>query len=229
MIQKRILAIQHIDIETPGIILDFMSKKKITFDCIKIENNNIDLFDYDGLIIMGGPMSVNEKTQYSFINTEIELVKHYLKLQKPILGICLGSQIIASALNSLIYKNSKQELGWHEVSLHQTKDTIFENIDNNFLAFHWHGDIFHLPDNAIKIASSKISDIQAFVFQKNCYGILFHLEVTNDIVQNIVNKFESDLIPESINKSIILYDLEEKIKKINDNGKIIFNSWLELI
>ena len=64
MIQKRILIIQHIDIETPGIILNLMAKKDISFDCIKIENDNIDLFDYDGLIIMGGPMSVNDKDHY---------------------------------------------------------------------------------------------------------------------------------------------------------------------
>ena len=121
-------------------------------------------------------MSVNEKDQYSFIDTEIELVNHYLKLQKPILGICLGSQIIASALNSSIYKNSKQELGWHDVSLSQTKDTIFENLENNFLAFHWHGDIFNLPDNSIQLASSKISNIQAFVFQKQCYEYYFILK-----------------------------------------------------
>ena len=229
MTQKRILIIQHIDIETPGIILNLMAKKDISFDCIKIENDNIDLFDYDGLIIMGGPMSVNDKDHYPFIDKEIELVKHYLKLHKPILGICLGSQIIASALNSSIHRNSKQELGWHTVSLSQINNTIFENLENNFLAFHWHGDVFNLPSDSIKLASSKISDIQAFVFQKNCYGVLFHLEVTKEIVQNIVSIFESDLVSESIDKSIILHDLEKKIKMINNNGKIIFNRWLDLV
>ena len=229
MTQKRILIIQHIDIETPGIILNFMKEKGISFDCIKIENDNTNLLDYDGLIIMGGPMSVNDKAQYSFIDQEIALVKHYLKLHKPILGICLGSQIIASALNSSIYRNSKQELGWHKISLSQTNNTIFENLENNFLAFHWHGDIFDLPNNSIKLASSQISNIQAFVFQKNCYGLLFHLEVTKEIVENIVDTFKSDLVSESIDKSIILSDLEKKIKMINDNGKIIFNRWLDLI
>jgi GMP synthase-like glutamine amidotransferase len=229
MTQKRILIIQHIDIETPGIILNFMKEKRISFDCRKVENDNTNLLDYDGLIIMGGPMSVNDKDRYSFIDKEIELVKHYLMIHKPILGICLGSQIIASALNSSIYRNSKQELGWHNISLTQNDNTIFENLENNFLAFHWHGDIFDLPNNSIKLASSQISNIQAFVFQKNCYGLLFHLEVTKEIVENIVDTFKSDLVSESIDKSIILSDLEKKIKMINDNGKIIFNRWLDLI
>ena len=229
MTQKRILIIQHIDIESPGIILNFMKEKGISFDCRKIENDNTNLLDYDGLIIMGGPMSVNDKDHYSFIDKEIELLKHYLRINKPILGICLGSQIIASALNSSIYKNSKQELGWHTVSLTQNNDTIFENLENNFLAFHWHGDIFDLPNNSIKLASSQISNIQAFVFQKNCYGLLFHLEVTKEIVENIIDTFKSDLVSESIDKSIILCVLEKKIKMINDNGKIIFNRWLDLI
>ena len=172
---------------------------------------------------------MNDKDHYSFIDKEIELVKHYLMIHKPILGICLGSQIIASALNSSIYRNSKQELGWHNISLTQNDNTIFENLENNFLAFHWHGDIFDLHNNSIKLASSQISNIQAFVFQKNCYGILFHLEVTKEIVENIVDTFKSDLVSESIDKSIILSDLEKKIKMINDNGKIIFNRWLDLI
>ena len=131
MTQKRILIIQHIDIESPGIILNFMKEKGISFDCRKIENDNTNLLDYDGLIIMGGPMSVNDKDHYSFIDKEIELVKHYLMINKPILGICLGSQIIASALNSSIYKNSKQELGWHTVSLTQNNDTIFGESNYN--------------------------------------------------------------------------------------------------
>ena len=229
MNSKNVLVIQHIDIETPGIIADLMTKKNISFDCKNLISDYENLLDYDALIIMGGPMSVNEKSRYSFIETEIELVKKYLELKKSIMGICLGSQIIASALNSSIYKNSQQELGWHDVKIFNTDDTIFENLDNEFLAFHWHGDIFSLPDNSIKLASSKISDIQAFIYEKTCYGLLFHLEITKDIVQNITAKFESDLLFESIDKSIVLSNLDEKVKKVNSTGKIIFNRWLNLI
>ena len=229
MNSKNILVVQHIDIETPGIIADLMTKRNIDFDCKNLISDYENLLDYDALIIMGGPMSVNEKSRYSFIETEIELVKKYLELKKPIIGICLGSQIIASALNSLIYKNSQQELGWHDVKIFNTDDTIFENLDNEFLAFHWHGDIFSLPDNSIKLASSKISDIQAFIYRKTCYGLLFHLEITKDIVQNITAKFESDLLSESIDKSSILSNLDEKVEKANSNGRIIFNRWLNLI
>ena len=174
-------------------------------------------------------MSVNEKSRYSFIETEIELVKKYLELKKPIIGICLGSQIIASALNSLIYKNSQQELGWYDVKISNAEDTIFENLENKFLAFHWHRDVFSLPDNSTKLASSKISGIQAFIYRKTCYGLLFHLEITKDIVQNITAKFESDLLSESIDKSGILSNLDEKVEKANSNGRIIFNRWLNLI
>jgi len=226
---KNILVVQHIDIETPGIIADLMTKRNIDFDCKNLISDYENLLDYDALIIMGGPMSVNEKSRYSFIETEIELVKKYLELKKPIIGICLGSQIIASALNSLIYKNSQQELGWHNVKISNAEDTIFENLENEFLAFHWHGDIFSLPDNSTKLASSKISDIQAFIYRKTCYGLLFHLEITKDIVQNITAKFESDLLSESIDKSSIHSNLDERVENANSNGRIIFNRWLNLI
>ncbi len=229
MNSKNVLVVQHIDIETPGIIADLMTKKNIGFDCKNLNSDYENLLDYDALIIMGGPMSVNEKSRYSFIETEIELVKKYLELKKPIIGICLGSQIIASALNSLIYKNSQQELGWYDVKISNAEDTIFENLKNKFLAFHWHGDVFSLPDNSTKLASSKISGIQAFIYRKTCYGLLFHLEITKDIVQNITAKFESDLLSESIDKSGILSNLDEKVEKANSNGRIIFNRWLNLI
>ena len=229
MNSKNVLAVQHIDIETPGIIADLMTKKNIGFDCKNLNSDYENLLDYDALIIMGGPMSVNEKSRYSFIETEIELVKKYLELKKPIIGICLGSQIIASALNSLIYKNSQQELGWYDVKISNAEGTIFENLENKFLAFHWHGDVFSLPDNSTKLASSKISGIQAFIYRKTCYGLLFHLEITKDIVQNITAKFESDLLSESIDKSGILSNLDEKVEKANSNGRIIFNRWLNLI
>ena len=229
MNSKNVLVVQHIDIETPGIIADLMAKRNIGFDCKNLISDYENLLDYDALIIMGGPMSVNEKSRYSFIETEIELVKKYLELKRPIIGICLGSQIIASALNSLIYRNSQQELGWHNVKIFNEEDTIFQNLENEFLAFHWHGDIFSLPDNSTKLASSKISDIQAFIYRKTCYGLLFHLEITKDIVQNITTKFESDLLSESIDKSNILSNLDEKVEKVNSNGRIIFNRWLDLI
>ena len=117
---KKILVLQHIEVETPGIILDLMKTKKLKYDCINIseKSNEYNPTNYDALIIMGGPMSVNDKEKYSFIKKEIELVKNYIKNNKPILGICLGSQIIASALGSKIYKNSKMELGWHNVILY---------------------------------------------------------------------------------------------------------------
>ena len=228
---KKILVLQHIAVETPGIILDLMKIKKFEYDCINIreKSNEYNPTNYDALIIMGGPMSVNDKEKYPFIKKEIELVKIYIENNKPILGICLGSQIIASALGSKIYKNSKMELGWHNVNLSGTNDPLFKGIDNQFLAFHWHSDVFSLPNKGKKLASSNLTELQAFNYNNNCYGLLFHLEIDEQIVNNLVNLFENDLIQESLKKETVLNNLKKNLTEVNNTGRIIFNRWLSII
>ena len=228
---KKILVLQHIEVETPGIILDLMKTKKLEYDCINIneKSNAYNPTNYDALIIMGGPMSVNDKEKYSFIKKEIELVKNYIKNNKPILGICLGSQIIASALGSKIYKNSKMELGWHNVNLLGSDDYLFKGIDDQFLAFHWHGDVFSLPNKSKKLASSNLTKLQAFNYNNNRYGLLFHLEINEQIINNLVDLFENDLIQESLKKEIVLNNLKKNLTEVNNTGRIIFNRWLSLI
>lgn len=231
MSNKKVLALQHVEIETPGIILDLMKSKGIEYDCINLSehSNGYNLSSYDALIIMGGPMSVNDKEHYTFIETEINLVKNYIKNDKPILGICLGSQIIASALGGKISKNPRNELGWHNVTLSTSEGSLFNDVDKQFLAFHWHGDVFSLPNNCRKLAFSEMTESQAFNYGQKCYGLLFHLEITSDIVKNIVIKFKSDLITESLKDNDILENLEHNVELVNNTGRLVFNQWLSLI
>ena len=226
---KKVLILQHIDIETPGIITEILKNKNIKTDCRKLYNETYNLSEieseYDGLVLMGGPMSVN------FIEKEIYIIKKYLNDNKAILGICLGSQLIASALGSTIYKNNKKELGFHIVqkTSNTKEDQLFRNINNKFLAFHWHQDVFSLPKNAKLLAYNDTTEFQAFRYGTKCYGLLFHIEVTSEIVKNIINKFESDLISESIKKHTVLKNLENSLLEIHNSGRIIVNEWASTV
>ena len=233
---KKVLILQHIDIETPGIITEILKNKNIETDCQKLSNMEYrDISDieskYDGLILMGGPMSVNDKKEYNFIEKEIQLIKKYLDSDKAILGICLGSQLIASALGSKISKNSKKELGFQTVkkTSNGSEDSLFKNINDKFLAFHWHQDIFSLPPNAKLLAHNRTTEFQAFKYGNKCYALLFHIEVTSEIITNIVTEFESDLISESIEKDFILNNLEKNLSEIHNTGIIILNEWASIV
>ena len=176
------------------------------------------------------PKILSGKRRY-YSSKEIQLIKKYLDSDKAILGICLGSQLIASALGSKISLNSKKELGFQTVkkTSNGSEDLLFKNIDGKFLAFHWHHDIFSLPLNAKLLAYNRNTEFQAFKYGNKCYALLFHIEVTSEIITNIVNEFESDLISESIEKDFILNNLEKNLSEMHNTGIIILNEWASIV
>lgn len=127
---------------------------------------------------MGGPMSVNDPLPY--LQEEIALIRTALARSQPVLGICLGSQLLAKALGASVYRNSAKEIGWYDLSLAEAAgyDPVFSRMQPVETVFHWHSEVFDLPPGAIWLARSALCRNQAFRFGANAYGMQFHLEVT---------------------------------------------------
>ena len=207
-------------------------ENNIDFSYIQTFNGDkipADLDDFNALIIMGGPMGVYESTKFPFISDEITLIKTYLQSQKPILGICLGSQLLASALGSAIVPGPVKEIGWYKIHLYDrsNNDPLFHDLDDSFTAFLWHGDIFKLPPGATKLASSDLTDCQAFKFGTNAYGLLFHLETTRQIALNMVDKFKDEIKEQNITDDSLLDNLDNRIANLSNIGNIVFTRWIE--
>lgn len=149
----------------------------------------------DLLIVMGGPMSVNDEANYPWLAAEKIFVRDAIKSGTPVLGICLGAQLIASAMGAQIFPNQEKEIGWLPVqAVSSTEDSVF-NFPPTTEVFHWHGETFDLPPGATRIASSEGCENQAFQIGQRVIGLQFHLETTPESAQQIVAHCRDELVP----------------------------------
>jgi GMP synthase (glutamine-hydrolysing) len=183
------------------------------------------------LILLGGPMGVYEAERYPFLADEIRLVERALREDKPVLGVCLGSQLLASALGAEVSPSGGKEIGWHPVTLTgaASNDPIWGEVESPLTAYHWHGDVFELPKGAVSLASSRQTECQAYRYGQNAYGILFHLEVTREIVEDMVAAFGDELRAEGLDGGAILSDTQRYLPELQRVGKGLFNRWARLI
>ncbi len=137
---------------------------------------------HSGLIIMGGPMSAND--DLPGLKDELELIEKALRDDLPMLGICLGSQLIARALGARVYRNAELEIGWERVWLTDAgrEDALFEGMASPEMFFHWHGETFDLPGGAEWLAYSEKCRHQAYRYGRRVYGIQFHPEITAEMI-----------------------------------------------
>lgn len=143
------------------------------------------LDDVDGIVSMGGPMSISQQAQYPFLTKEVSLLREAIKRQKPILGICLGAQLLAAALGASVTKNPRKEIGWYPLMREPGADgdPLCERFGWTETVFQWHGDRFALPKGAVRLLSSPLCREQAFRYYGNVYGLQFHLEVTEAMIR----------------------------------------------
>ena len=131
----------------------------------------------DLVIAMGGPMSVNDEREHPWLASEKEFIRQSIGLGLPVIGICLGAQLIANALGARVYPGRHTEIGWFPVEAVAADGDVFQ-LPDGLTAFHWHGETFDLPDGAVRLAKSEACDNQAFQIGRNVVGLQFHLETT---------------------------------------------------
>jgi GMP synthase-like glutamine amidotransferase len=190
-----VLIVKNITSEGPGTIEDFLKEKGIEYSivdfsgCTASEADVPDVRNFSHLVIMGGPMAVYDSAGAPFLHFEVAMIRAFILSKKPVLGICLGAQMIAHALNADVYSGDTQEVGWDRVEITKEglDDPAFSTlaINNEPFAevFQWHGDTFNLPKKAVRMASSGIYQNQAFRYGEKIYGLQFHIEVTPDMIR----------------------------------------------
>ncbi len=187
--------LQHVAFEGPGIILEWLHKHKanITYSHLYL-SDPLPVSDHiDLLIIMGGPMSVNDETIYPWLVEEKQFVRRHIAEGKPVVGICLGAQLIASSLGSRVYQGKEKEIGWFPIK-GTTTDSDYFQFPAEMMSFHWHGETFDLPEDSVRLASSELCENQAFQLAKNVIGLQFHLEATPETVAKMIEHCSDELV-----------------------------------
>jgi len=231
---NKVLAIQHVRCETPGTISDALAEKEISVVSVRAfegETVPAGLEGYGGLVVMGGPMGVYEQDRYPFLRDEIQLIREALQKNLPVLGVCLGSQLLAAAAGAPVKPGRKKEIGWYRIALtpESQSDALWTGIEPSFTAFHWHGDIFELPAGAVPLASSDRTHHQSFRFGASAYAILFHMEVSGDMIREMVETFRDELESEGLSGSRIVGQVREYLPRLNAIGRTVFSRWTALI
>jgi GMP synthase (glutamine-hydrolysing) len=193
---KRLLVFQHVRHEGLGNLNPLLKAAGFQIDSVNFSREpeaKPTLNGYDGLVVLGGPMAIYEADKYPNLSLEAKLIEGAAKDGLPVLGICLGAQLIAKALGARVYPSGIKEIGWYDLSPtpNAKDDPLFRHMGLTEKVFQWHGDTFDLPTEAVLLASSSLCRNQAFRYRNNIYALQFHLEIDGAIVDSWLNAAEN--------------------------------------
>ena len=185
---RKVLVFQHVANKILGTLNPTLKAHKLNMRYVNFERTPDDqpsMQKYNGLIILGGHMGVYEADKYKHIKVEMQLIEEALKKNIPVLGICLGAQLLAHVLGSDVKKHQEKEIGWCDINLTDNgqKDALLSHFRPTEKVFQLHGDTFDIPKTAVHLASSPICDGQAFRYGDKVYGFQFHLEADQAMIQ----------------------------------------------
>ena len=218
-----VLLIQNTRIEGSGYLGELLSDDGFTITSIHAKHEAIPEKKFSLVVILGAPESAND--DLSYLKREQELIKTSVDDHVPILGICLGSQLIAKTFGAKVYSGPKKEIGFYHDLKISSNSSFFSGFKNPFTVFHWHGDTFDLPEGSIQLASSEHYSNQAFQY-KSAVGLQFHLEVNEGMVNLWLDNTEAQLqkIPH-IDPKKIRSDIIENISIVKSNMNNFYNNF----
>ena len=218
-----VLLIQNTGIEGSGYLGELLSDDGFDITSIHAKHEAIPEKKFSFVIILGAPESANDNLPY--LIREQELIKNSVDDDIPVLGICLGSQLIAKTFGAKVCKGPKKEIGFYHDLMVSNDSKLFSGFTNPFSVFHWHGDTFDLPDGATRLALSENYENQAFQY-KSAIGLQFHLEVNEQMVNLWLDKTEEKLRQISyIDPQKIRSDIDTHISTVKSNMEIFYNNF----
>ncbi len=219
----RIHCLQHVSFEGIGCIAAWAEAQGHLLSHTKFYENALlpDLSAFDCLLVMGGPMSVHDEDVHVWLKAEKAFIKNAMDAGKKVIGICLGSQLIAITLGADVYANAEKEIGWLPITFSKEAKELFPFLKDDETVFHWHGDTFDLPTNAVRMAQSEACLNQAYKINKQVLGLQFHLEVTKDALAQMLHNGADELVDAKYIQSA--ENINEQQNLIPQNNQLLMN------
>jgi GMP synthase-like glutamine amidotransferase len=218
-----VLLVQNTRIEGSGYLGELLKEDGFEVTSVNAKHEQLPEKKFSLAVILGAPESANDDLAY--LKTEQKLIKNYVQENIPVLGICLGSQLIAKTFGAKVYSGPKKEIGFYNDLKIYNDSSFFSGFTNPFTVFHWHGDTFDLPEGAIRLASSENYLNQAFQY-KSAIGLQFHLEVNEEMVNLWLDNAEEKLQKISyIDPQKIRSDIVENISTVKSNMANFYNNF----
>ena len=218
-----VLLVQNTKIEGSGYLGELLQQDGFELHSIHAKTEKIPDADFSLVVILGAPESANDNLPY--LLDEQNLIRNCVEQNIPVLGICLGSQLIAKSFGARVYRGPKKEIGFYNDLILDGNSKLFSGFENPFTVFHWHGDTFDLPEGAVRLAHSENYQNQAFQI-KSAVGLQFHLEVNEEMVRLWLDKTQEKLeqIP-YINTTKIRTAIDGNIPIVKNNMKNFYNNF----
>jgi GMP synthase (glutamine-hydrolysing) len=233
--RRNVVALRHVAFEDLGLLAPLLRSRG--WDITLLDVPSADLTDAkvvasieqaDLLVVLGGPIGVGDAEAYPFLTPELRLIERRLTQDQPLLGICLGSQLMASALGSRVYPGGTKEIGWGHLQLTDAgmASCLAPLADPDAMVLHWHGDTFDLPDGATRLASSPLYENQAFAYGRNALALQFHIEADPARLEEWYVGHTAELGAAGISVKALRAATAQVASRVGVQAERIFDRWL---
>jgi len=231
---KKVLFIQHGETDKPGLLAETLDRSGVAFDVAHPYLGGklpASLNAFDGLAVGGGAQGAYETDKYPYLSRECDLIREAAHAGKPVLGLCLGAQLMASALGAPVRPGSRREIGFFPVTLDPIAkyDPLLCDLPTDFVATHWHGDVFDLPAAGMRLASSALTQNQLFRYGCGLYGLQFHLEMTPEIFEEMLTGSDDYLIAAGADPEQLRLDAWKFLPQLRETAELVFSRWAAML
>lgn len=234
----RILVFQHVAAEPLGTLDALIRARGHRIRFVNFERHpdaEPDVDRYRGLVVLGGPMNVADAAHRRHLHTELRCIERMLALGRPVLGICLGAQLLAHALGASVRRHAVQEIGWYRWRAAATaaEDPVLAALPDQAAIFQWHGCTFDVPQQAVHLGSTETCPNQAFRWGESAYGLQFHLEMDLPLIRRWLDTpaYRQELIDSGLGRSAeeILAQSSQLIGGMQAQANQVFSRFLDLV
>jgi len=231
---KPVRIFHHVDREPRSYLEAYLRREGIAFEVVCLDTHlpvPMELAGLAGLVFLGGAGDVNQPTD--FMVQEMILIEQAARIGLPVMGVCLGAQLISKALGGQVCRNTTLEVGWHPVTQTAASRNLswFADLPDSFEVFQWHEHIYSAPPGAVVLAGNDCFSQQAYALD-NILAMQFHLEMTSELVEFLIERYVSDLVVDSYcvqHASVIRDNMPQRMQRLHATADHVYGRWLQQV